>query len=112
MPALRAHQEIATSVKQGESSVEDGEELPAVSHFHRQNRKSLPSPSSQAFRKEEACSMEILTKTLGWQEEVKEHAKIAQKTAKHLYIMGGDKRFVPNSDTTEKDEVCQILCFH
>lgn len=61
MPLLRAHQEIATSVKQGKSSVEDREELPAVSHFHRQNRKGLTSPSSQAFHKE-ACSMEILIK--------------------------------------------------
>lgn len=84
MPSLRAHQEIATSVKQGKSSVEDREELPAVSHFHRQNRKGLTSPSSQAFHKEEACSMEILTKNLGWHKEVKEHAKITQKTIKHL----------------------------
>lgn len=80
MPSLRAHQEIATSGRQGKSSGEGEEQLPAASHFHRQNRKSLPSPSSQAFRKEEACSMEILTKNLGWHEEVKEHAKIAQKT--------------------------------
>lgn len=62
MPSLRAHQEIATSVKQGESSVEDREELSAVSHFHRQDRNGLTRPSSQAFHKEEACSMEILTK--------------------------------------------------
>lgn len=84
MPSLRAHQEIATSVEQGKSSVEDREELPAVSHFHRQNRKGLTSPSSQAFHKEEACSMEILTKNFGWHKEVKEHAKITQKTIKHL----------------------------